>query len=509
MWYNSANVADIMLGSGDPDDPVIIQGHDITLYVSLRDRVHQIGCTLTGLSEKGECIGLIAENSFFCVAAYLGTMHAGRVTVPLPGDIPSHLLAGIIKSTKMKHAFVARRYLKKHQPVLTQLGVHILDERVSYGTGKEIKMPEIDPYEDLAAVMFTSGSTGTAKGVMVTHRNIECNTRDIIQYVGLSSSDRAMVVLPLHYCFGASLLHTHLLAGGSVVLNNQFMYPETVLDDIERRECSGMAGVPSTYQILSRRSTFRQRKLPALRWFQQAGGKLPNAFISEILDSFTGARFFLMYGQTEATARLSYLPPERLADKLGSIGKGLPSTKLEVLRKDGLPVKWGSDEIGEIVASGDNITKGYWGDEAETAKYFRQGKLYTGDLARVDHEGFIFVQDRARDFIKIGGKRVGAKEVEDVICELPDVIEAAIIGLPHETMGEVMKAYMVIKSDARLGHEDVRRHIARRLEAYKIPETIEFVDHLPKNSAGKVLKPKLREINNHPSRFNNTGAVNE
>jgi len=302
-------------------------------------------------------------------------------------------------------------------------------------------------------------------------------------------------VLPLHYCFGASLLHTHLMAGGSVVLNNQFMYPEAVLDDMVRTSCTGIAGVPSTYQILLRKSTFRQRAFPALRWFQQAGGKLPNPFIEEILDSFEQAQFFLMYGQTEATARLSYLPPERLVDKLGSIGKGLPSTRLEVVHADGRPVMPGSDEIGEIVASGDNIAKGYWQDEAETSRFFRGGKLYTGDLARVDKDGFIFVQDRARDFIKTGGKRVGAKELEDVICELREVIETAVIGIPHETLGEAIKAYVVIHHDAQIGTDEVCRHIAGRLEAYKVPEVVEFIDRLPKNAAGKVLKPKLREMN--------------
>src|SRR5262249_34447435 len=154
----------------------------------------------------------------------------------------------------------------------------------------------------------------------ITHRNIECNSRSVIAYLGLHSRDRAMAVLPFHYCFGLSLLHTHLLAGGSVVLNNQFqLFPESVLVGIQPKECTGFAGVPSTYQILLRNSRFRQMIFPRLRLFQQAGGKLPDSCIREIVESFPAARFFLMYGQTEATARLSYLPPNRLADKLGSI----------------------------------------------------------------------------------------------------------------------------------------------------------------------------------------------
>lgn len=495
MYFTDQNVADRMLCGGADGDVALLQGAEAASYGVLRDLAHRVGGVLLGCSGPGDRIGLLSENNQFCVAAYLGTMHAGRVTVPLPVDISGPLLTFIAGNTQMRAIYVSKRCLRKYGPLLQKLDVCIIAEDDSFPDPGRVHMPEVDPAEDLAAIMFTSGSTGTAKGVMITHRNIECNTLDIIEYMGLSSEDRGMVVLPFHYCFGASLLHTHLLAGGSVVLNNQFMYPEAVLDDMAKTSCTGIAGVPSTYQILLRKSTFRQRTFPALRWFQQAGGKLPNPFISEILESFPAARFYLMYGQTEATARLSYLPPDRLENKLGSIGKGLPSTRLEVLKEDGRPVKPGSEEIGEIVASGDNIAMGYWQDEAETSRFFRYGKLYTGDLARVDEDGFIFVQDRARDFIKTGGKRVGAKELEDVICELREVIETAVIGIPHETLGEAIKAYVVVHHDAQIGTDEVCRHMAGRLEAFKVPEVIEFIDRLPKNSAGKVLKPKLREMN--------------
>ena len=150
-----------------------------------------------------------------------------------------------------------------------------------------------------------------------------------------------------------------------------------------------------------------------------------------------------MYGQTEATARLSYLPPERLADKLGSIGQGLPHTRLEVLKPDGAAVRPGSDEVGEIVARGGNITPGYWNDREETARYFRDGKLYTGDMARVDEDGFLFILERSRDFIKAMGNRVSPKEVEEVIAELPQVVETAVIGVPHEIWGEAIHAFVV------------------------------------------------------------------
>ena len=177
-----------------------------------------------------------------------------------------------------------------------------------------------------------------------------------------------------------------------------------------------------------------------------------------------------MYGQTEATARLSYLPPERLADKPDSVGNGLPSTRLEVLGSGGQPVTPGSGEVGEIVAAGDNITLGYWNDPVETAKYFRHGKLHTGDLARVDSEGFIFIVDRERDIIKAGGIRVSAREIEDVIAELPDVLEVAVVGGAHPLLGEGICAFVVPGPNAALTPQDVVAHCRKRLPQFKAPQ---------------------------------------
>jgi acyl-CoA synthetase (AMP-forming)/AMP-acid ligase II len=329
---------------------------------------------------------------------------------------------------------------------------------------------------------------------MVTHRNIECNTREILQYTGISADDRAMVVLPFYHCYGASLLHTHLMAGGSLVLNNRFMFPEKVLDEIQQQECTGLAGVPATYQILLRKTRLAQRSFPSLRWLQQAGGKLPNPLIRELRQALPHVRLFVMYGQTEATARLSYLPPERLDDKLGSIGKGLPGTRLEVLGPDGSPVRPGSDEVGEIVASGENVTVGYWDDAEETGRFFRGGKLYTGDLARVDADGFIFLVERARDFIKPMGNRVSPKEVEEVIAELPEVVEAAVVGTPDEILGEAVAAFIVTARPGELTADRLLDHCRGRLPNYKIPQHVEFLRALPKTANGKVDKSELRRV---------------
>ena len=269
------------------------------------------------------------------------------------------------------------------------------------------------------------------------------------------------------------------------MLNNRFMFPEKVLDDLAEKQCTGLAGVPATYQILLRKTHFAQRQFPALRWLQQAGGKLPDPFLRELRRALPQVKLFVMYGQTEATARLSYLPPERLDDKLGSIGRGLPHTRLEVLRPDGTPVRPGSDEVGEIVASGENVTPGYWNDPEETGRYFRDGKLYTGDMARVDADGFLFLVERGRDFIKAMGNRVSPKEVEEVLAELPQVVESAVIGVADEIWGEAVKAFVVTTTPGCLTADEVRSHCLERLPNYKVPQYVEFLPRLPKTATAK------------------------
>ncbi len=207
-----------------------------------------------------------------------------------------------------------------------------------------------------------------------------------------------------------------------------------------------------------------------------------------------------MYGQTEATARLSYLPPERLSDKLGSIGRGLPSTRLEVLKADGSPVAPGSDEVGEIVATGDNIALGYWNDPEETARYFRDGRLHTGDMARVDPDGFIYIVERERDMIKSGGNRVSAKEVEEVIAEMPEVVEVAVVGSPHELLGEAINAFVVAKPGSPITAAAIAEHCRNRLPSFKTPEQVVFLPRMPHTSSGKISKPELRGLLAPPSR---------
>jgi long-chain acyl-CoA synthetase len=445
-----------------------------------------------GLS-RGDRIGLFAENGPFFIAAYLGAIRAGLCVVPFPVDCSEAVFRRIVASTGMKRILVSARFHARIQLWIERSGTASLVElseprRIDPDS---LAPAKVDPRRDLAAIMYTSGSTGDVKGVMVAHHNLRVNTEDILSYTGIGADDRVMVVLPFSYCFGASLMHTHLMACGSVVINNRFLFPEKVLDEMEEKGCTGLAGVPATYQILLRKTRLTQRKFPALRWLQQAGGKLPNPLIRELHQALPEVKLFVMYGQTEATARLSYLPPDRLDDKLGSIGRGLPHTRLEVVRSDGSPVAPDSEEVGEIVASGENITPGYWNDPEETQRFFPGGRLHTGDMARVDSDGFIYIVERARDFIKAMGFRVGPKEIEDVLAEMPEIVEVAVVGVPDKLWGEAIKAFVVTVHPGQLTAEEVRNRCMKKLPNYKVPQHVDFLPMLPKTTNGKVDKVLL------------------
>ncbi len=442
---------------------------------------------------------LISENSPFFIESYFGIIKSGCTCVPINPTLSDNDIEYIMSSCKPKMIFIEKRFLDKldkfinnnikiiTEETLETLENFLLEEKNLENSKEE----EIDLKNNVAVILFTSGSTARPKGVMLTHYNLCYNTNSIIEYFRLGSYDRIEVVLPFYYCFGTSLLHTHLRVGGSLVINNKFMFPESVLDDIEKYECTGFAGVPSNYQILLRKSSIKNRNLKSLRYVAQAGGRLPDRFIMELKEALKNIEIFIMYGQTEATARLSYLPPNMIDEKIGSIGKGIPGTKLKVIDKEGNEVE--VDEIGEVAAFGGNIMKGYFNDEEETAKVIRNGYLYTGDLAIVDKDGYIYIVAREKQIIKSGGNRISPKEIENIIIQIPNVIEAAVIGTPDDILGEAIKAFVVLNNEVlKVDEKYIIDYCKDNLPSYKVPKYVMFLDGLPKNSSGKVMIGDLK-----------------
>jgi long-chain acyl-CoA synthetase len=298
-----------------------------------------------------------------------------------------------------------------------------------------------------------------------------------------------LVVLPFYYCYGLSLLHTHLRVGGSIVFNNSFIFLGGILKSLLDYKCTGFAGVPSHFQILLRKSdSFKTTKFPDLRYVTQAGGKLAPIFIDEFRKAHPDTRFIVMYGQTEATARLSWLPPELYETKKGSMGKGIPGVELKVVNEAGEKIIPG--ETGEVIARGDNIMTGYFEDEEGTKNAIRNGWLYTGDLGTVDEEGYIFLTARSKEIIKVGGKRISPKEIEAVILQIPEVVDCTIEGIEDQIQGEALKATIVLQKGSLevVTEEFIKQHCSKHLALFKIPQVYELKDDLIISPTGKKVK---------------------
>lgn len=489
------NVSDYLLEHGQDQHIALVADRSYHTYLDLRGAAANLACEILQAGAcPGEAVGLLASNSFFWIAAYLAIIKLGCVAVPFnPSSMPAELSA-LADFTGCKVMCLQRRHIRRFAKVLPSSLSLISDDRTNCSDQDRAlwnSLPDLGSEEQDAALMLTSGTTSSPRVVRVTHKNIKANTDSIIACLDLTNAERMMVVLPFYYCFGTSLLHTHLRVGGSLVLCNSFVYPQLVLDLMQAEGCTGFAGVPSMYQTLIRNSTFPKCDLPRLRKIQQAGGKLPPVLIRELMNIQPNAQIFIMYGQTEATARLSVLPPEFLDSKLGSVGRGIPGVELRVVDESGKDVAPG--QVGEIIARGDNVSPGYLNNPEATSERFVGGTLYTGDLATVDADGFIYIVDRTSDFIKSHGYRVSSQQVEEVILQLSEIVAAAVVGQPDLAAGEAIVAYVTVRSASRLSPEDITAHCRQHLPRYMWPKEVVLVDSLPTSAQGKIVKSILRE----------------
>lgn len=483
---------DFLLAAGDDDAVAVIEGGQEYTYGQLRGAVARLAAELGALGlAPGARIGVLGANSFFWVAAYLAAFRVG-VVVPLADKLGAEDLAAQADFVELAAVLADRRQLRRvaaafgDRPVLTDAAL-ARDDVVP----DDVPPRAVSPDDD-AALMFTSGTTARPKVVRLTHRNLEANARSIISYLELGPADRVLVVLPFHYVFGASLLHTHLAVGASLVLCNTFAFPETAVELIDRHSCTGLAGVPSSYQLLLKASSYGSRPLPSLRKVQQAGGRLAPELIQQLADAQPQSRVFVMYGQTEATSRLSYLPPELLASKLGSIGRGIPGVTLTVERPDGHEVVPG--EQGEIIARGQNISPGYLGDDAATAEKFGDGRMRTGDLATVDEDGFIHIVGRSGDFIKSWGYRISPQQVDEAALRHDAVASAVTVGLPDPDAGEAVTLAVAPVPGGSLDGDDVLAFLRTQLPKHMVPARVHVLPEIPLTANGKVSRGHVRTL---------------
>lgn len=348
---------------------------------------------------------------------------------------------------------------------------------------------------DLAALIYTSGTTGNPKGVMLTHNNMVSASTSITTYLENTEDDIILSVLPLSFDYGLYQILMSAQFGGTVVLEKTFLYPYAVINTIKKEKVTGLPIVPTISAILLQLEDLKKERFEHLRYITNTAAALPVSHIRGLQEVFPETTIYSMYGLTECK-RVSYLPPAELERRPTSVGKGMPNEQVYLVDEDDNVITE-PDVVGELVIRGPNVMKGYWELPEETEKMLRDGRypwekaLYSGDLFKMDDEGFLYFVSRKDDIIKSRGEKVSPKEVESVLYEHPDVLEAAVVGAPDELLGEAVKAYVVPKPGAQLTDKDIIGHCMKNLEDFMVPKIVEFMESLPKTTSGKITKKNL------------------
>jgi acyl-CoA synthetase (AMP-forming)/AMP-acid ligase II len=501
-----------------PEKPAAVYLDKQISYGRLYDSSMAVASRLRRLNlEPGSRAAILFENSLDYIICYFGVLASGLVAVPLDSSLAPEDINFILADSGSQVLLVQAKYQKHFERMLAGKArprliisdrvnprmeppapLECLKDTIATATKDWPKLSEAasgldenDSPHDLAAIFYTSGSTGKSKGVMLSHRNLVSNTLATVEYLRLGSDDSVLVVLPFYYIYGNSLLLTHVACGGHVVIENGFMYPEVVLDSLEASRATGFSGVPSTFTLALSKSTIAKRKFEHLRYITQAGGAMAPEVTRRLAAACPNQEIWVMYGQTEAAPRVTYLPPEKLEEKLGSIGIPVPGVEVKIVGDDGVEVPNG--ETGEIRVGGPNVMLGYWNQPEDTAKVLKDGFLITGDLARKDDDGYIYIIGRKREIIKSAGHRVSAKEIEEKILEYDRVAEVAVVGIPNEVLGEAICAVVVMRAGETADPKDIQLFCQKRIAAFKIPKRVEFVAELPKYQSGKINKLELKE----------------
>jgi len=347
---------------------------------------------------------------------------------------------------------------------------------------------------DLASIVYTSGSTGDPKGVMLTHRNMLTAAASITTYLGNVEDDVILGVLPLAFDYGLYQMIMAFKLGARLVLERSFTYPAQVLNKVVEEGVTGFPGVPTIFAILAELKNVGSYDFSKVRYVTNTAAALADKHIDALKRIFPASRIFSMYGLTECK-RCTYLPPEDLDRKPGSVGIAIPNTEVWIVDEDDR--KMGPNVVGQLVVRGATVMRGYWEKPEETAKKLRPGPLagelvlYTGDYCMMDAEGYVYFVGRMDDIIKSRGEKVAPKEVERALTNVVGVLEAAVIGVPDDLLGHAIKAFVVLEVGVILTDRDLIRECQKRLESFMVPKFVELVTELPHTMTGKIKKTGL------------------
>lgn len=498
-----------------PGKTAIVHENERLTYAELDALANRTARALAHLGvRRGDRVVIAMENGSAAAAAIWGVLKADAVFVVVSSTIKADALAYIVADCAAR-ALVAdaprsavAAEAARACPCVSGMLVHAdsppegLPPRVEVLTAEELvtrfdctRPPSRNIDQDLAALVYTSGSTGRPKGVMEAHWNVVSVCNSIVEYLGNIEDDVLAAVLPFNSGYGLSQLLTAAQVGATLVIPWSSAFPFPVVALMRREGVTGLAGVPTVFAMFLRLESFTQATIPTMRYITNAGAAIPLPYVHRLRSAFPDAKLFLMYGQTECQ-RITYLPPEELDRRPLSVGRGMPNQEHWVADEHGQPV--GPGVVGELVVRGSHVMRGYWNLPEESAARFRPGPvpgetmLYTGDLFRTDEDGFLYFVSRTDDIIKSRGQKVSPKEVEDVLYELPQVAEAAVVPADDETLGQAIHAYLVLAEGQGLSEREVLRHCASRLEDFKIPHRVFFRTSFPRGETGKLSKKDLR-----------------
>ena len=506
----AARVADVV--RQHPQRVAIVADDRRIRYAEFWDEARNFAQALRARGlRKGERVAILLPNRIEAAVACYGCWLAGGIAAPLNAQARARDFESWLRHCDARHIV----YEHSHGDAVEAISNadassgHAPIERWPIGADHPLSPQgastsgidsDIDANaiaaDDAAVILYTSGTTGAPKGVTLTHANLLANASAVVRYLALDEHDSVLSILAFYYAYGASVLHTHLISGGCVVLAQNLLFPHMLMDTIARERITGFSGVPSTYALLLERVKLTDYDLSSLRYLTQAGGAMSSSLTRRLRSALPAARLFVMYGQTEATSRLTWLPPERLDEKIGSVGIPVDGVELRIECEDGRVADL--HEPGEVWVRGANVMRGYWNNPDASASVLRSGWLRTGDMGHLDADGFLYLDGRRSDMIKTGAHRVHPNDIEDVIHEVPGVTEVAVVGIDDSVLGQVVKAFVVAPGLPPHSENMIKAHCRERLASYKIPREIEFVSALPRTASGKVRRAALLEPQTTP-----------
>jgi len=480
---------------------LIFQGTHLS-YKDLDENVNRLANGLKSLGiRKGDAVGILMTNSIQFVTSYYAIARLGGIIVPLNIMLKSDELKYILKDSQAKALLTMDSYLKvakSAQESLPQLESIIVDGEHNGFVSLQELMAEQEPSsleveldsQDTVVYLYTSGTTGYPKGAMLSHSNLIANCQATAEHLQLKHEDCFMCVLPMFHTFAATVcMNAPLYLGAAISIIETFI-PLNVMKAFSEDRVTVFAGVPSMYSVLLHMNTNDGKfDLSALRLCISGGASLPVEVLNKVESKF-GLTVTEGYGLSETSPVTNMNPPNK-SRKPGSIGIAIPGVQVKIFDDQDHELEIG--QIGEVVVKGPNVMKGYYNLPEATAEALKNGWLHTGDIGKMDEDGFFYIVDRKKDLIIVGGLNVYPREVEEVIYTHPAVVEAAVIGIPDELRGEAVKAVVVLKPDLEVKEKEIIKYCRERLATYKVPRYVEFKDALPKTGTGKILKRALKD----------------